>query len=78
MKKVSYGPLWKVLIDKHMTKTELRKSAELSRGTITKTGKDEPSGLDIILKIATALDTISVNDIVEIVEAVDAETTQVC
>ena len=72
MKKVSYGPLWKTLIDKHMTRTELREAAELSRGTITKMGKDEPVGLEIVLKIATALDTVSINDILEIV---DEETT---
>lgn len=68
MKKVSYGSLWKTLLDKHMTKTELREKAQLSRGTVTKMGKDEPVGLEIILKIATALDTVSIADIIEIVE----------
>ncbi len=43
--KVSYDHLWKTLIDKHMSKTDLRESAEFSRGTITKMGKDEPVGL---------------------------------
>ena len=70
--KVSYGPLWKTLIDKRMTKLELRKAANLSKGTITKMGKDEPVGLEIILRIATALGTKNIWDIVEIV---DEETT---
>lgn len=65
---VSYGPLWKTLIDKKMTKLELREAANLSKGTITKMGKDEPVGLEIVLKIATALNTVNITDIVEIVE----------
>ena len=68
MKKVSYGPLWKTLIDKHMSKTDIREAAQLSRGTITKMGKDEPVGLEIILRIATALETKEISDIVEIVD----------
>ena len=66
--KVSYGPLWKTLIDKKMTKGELREAAQLSRGTITKMGKDEPVGLEIVLKIASALSTREISDIVELVE----------
>ena len=66
--KVSYGPLWKTLIDKKWTKLELREAANLSKGTITKMGKDEPVGLEIILRIATALETKEISDIVEIVD----------
>lgn len=66
--KVSYGPLWKTLIDKKMTKLELREAANLSKGTITKMGKDEPVNLDIVLRIATALGTHEISDIVELVE----------
>lgn len=66
--KVSYGPLWKTLIDKKMTKLELREAANLSKGTITKMGKDEPVGLEIVLRIATALGTREISDIVELVE----------
>ena len=66
--KVSYGPLWKTLVDKKMTKLELREAAQLSKGTITKMGKDEPVGLDIVLKVAEALETVSINDILELVD----------
>ena len=66
--KVSYGPLWKTLIDKKMTQGELREAAQLSRGTITKMGKDEPFGLEIVLKIATVLGTREISDIVELVK----------
>lgn len=66
MKKLSYGPLWKTLIDKHMNKGDLQKAALLSRGTITKMGKDEPVGLEIVLRICNALNC-AVYDVVEVV-----------
>ena len=66
--KVSYGPLWKTLIDKKMTKLELREAANLSKGTITKMGKDEPVNLEIVLRIATALGTHEIADIVQLME----------
>ena len=71
MKRISYGPLWKTLIDRRMTKTELRTAAELSRTTITKMGKDESVTLDVLLRIAQALDC----QVYDIVEFVEGETT---
>lgn len=68
MKKVSYGLLWETLIDKHMRKNDIREVIALFCGTITKMGKDEPVSLEIVLRIATALNTNSVSDILEIVE----------
>lgn len=67
MKKISYNPLWKTLIDRKMTKSALRDAAQLSKATITRMGKDEPVGLEIVLRIAQALDC-PIYDIVEIVE----------
>ena len=60
--KVSYGPLWKTLLDKKMTKLELREVANLSKGTSTKMGKNESVGLEIVLRIAAALDTREISD----------------
>lgn len=67
MKKLSYRPLWKLLIDKHMNKGDLQKAAQLSRGTITKMGKDESVTMDVILRICNSLDC-AVYDVVEVVE----------
>ena len=39
---ISYNRLWKLLIDKGMTKTELRKAAGLTTNVIAKLGKQEP------------------------------------
>lgn len=56
MRKLSYDPLWKKLIDEKMTKTELAERAGISRGIITRMGKDEMVTLEAIVKICNALD----------------------
>lgn len=56
MRKISYDPLWKKLIDVKVNRTELAEKAGFSRGTITKMGKNEAVGLDVILKICNYLD----------------------
>lgn len=63
MRKISYDPLWKKLIDVKMTKTELAKACGVSKTTIAKMSKDELVGLDIILKICNVLDC----DVVDVV-----------
>ena len=37
---VSYNKLWKLLIDKGITKTEMRKAAGISTGVLAKNGKN--------------------------------------
>lgn len=61
----SYNRLWKLLIDKRMTKTEMRKQAGISTNILAKMGKDEPVAMDTLAKIATALEC-GLDDIVEI------------
>ena len=56
MRKLSYNPLWKKLIDLRWTKTELAEKAGISRSTIAKMRRDEPVTLDLIFKIANTLD----------------------
>lgn len=47
----SYNPLWKMLIDKGMTKEQLRKAVNLSSTTIAKMGRGEKVSLDVIERI---------------------------
>lgn len=61
----SYNRLWKMLIDKSMTKTDTRKLAGISTNVLAKMGKDEPVAMDSLAKIATALQC-GLDDIVEI------------
>lgn len=63
----SYNRLWKLLIDKNMTKTEMRKAAGISTNILAKMGKNEPISMDTLAKIAITLEC-GLDDIVEIQE----------
>ena len=63
---VSYNKLWKLLIDKKMTKTELRLAADISTTTLAKLGKDETVSMDVMLRICKVLNC-GIEDVVEIV-----------
>lgn len=63
MRKISYDPLWKKLVDVKMTKTELAKECGISRTTVAKMSKDEIVSLEVIQKICNTLDC----DIVDVV-----------
>jgi len=64
---VSYKKLWKILIDKDMTKMELCKLADISTYTMTKLGKGQTVTTEVLVKICNALDC-DFGDIMEIVE----------
>ena len=66
----NYNRLWKLLIDKGMTKTQMRKAAGISTNILAKMGKGEPVAMDSLAKIATALQC-GLDDIVEIQGVVD-------
>jgi DNA-binding Xre family transcriptional regulator len=53
---VSYNRLWKLLIDKKMTKLDLRQITGLSPSVITKMGKGRGVNTDSLLRICEALD----------------------
>jgi DNA-binding Xre family transcriptional regulator len=61
---ISYNKLWKTLIDKGMSKSELGRITGISSSTIAKLGKNEPLNLDTLLKICKVLDC-DIGDIVE-------------
>ena len=63
---ISYNRLWKLLIDKKMTKTELRLAADISTTTLAKLGKDETVSMDVMLRICKVLNC-GIEDIVEII-----------
>ena len=63
---VSYHKLWKLLIDKGITKTEMRKQTGLSTNVLAKMGKNETVSMETLARISTVMDC-SLDDIVEIV-----------
>lgn len=65
--KASYSKLLKLLIDKKMTKTELRERAKISSSTLAKIGKDEMLSTDVLIKICKVL-KCDIGDIVELVK----------
>jgi putative transcriptional regulator len=64
--KISYKKLWHLLLDKNMTKLDLRKLTGISTTTVQKLTKDESVGVDILLRICEKLD-VKIDDIIEFV-----------
>lgn len=63
---ISYSKLWKLLIDKGMTKTEMRLKANISTTTLAKLGKNETVSMDVLIRICNALDC-NVGDIMDVI-----------
>ncbi len=64
---ISYNKLWKLLIDKGMTKMDLKDAAGISASSIAKLGKGGNITTDILLKICEALHC-HIEDILETIE----------
>ena len=63
---VSYNRLWKLLIDKNMSKTQLIKAAKISTNAMAKLGKNETVRVEVLVKICGVLDC-TLDDIVELI-----------
>ncbi len=64
--RMSYNKLWKLLIDKGMTRSEMRKQAGISSSSLAKLGKGENVTTDVLLRICAALNC-GLDDIAEII-----------
>lgn len=64
---ITYKPLWKLLIDRDMTKEDLRRDTGLSAATIAKMGKDGNVTTEVLTRICEALNC-QIADIVEVVK----------
>ena len=65
---VQYNKLWKLLVDKKMSKADFRKLADISSNTMTKLNRDEMVALPILDRICTTLN-VDYGDIIEHVES---------
>ncbi|MBO4308921.1 MAG: helix-turn-helix transcriptional regulator [Clostridia bacterium] len=54
---VSYNKLWKLLIDKKMSRAELRRAASISPNTMTKLTRDEEVSMAVMGRICDVLET---------------------
>lgn len=61
---LSYNPLWKLLIDKGLKKSDLNKITGISESTIAKLAKSENVNTEILERICNALHC-DISDIVE-------------
>lgn len=61
---ISYNKLWKLLIDKKISKAKLRKMIGISPNTMTKLNRDEEVTLSILCKICDVLNA-NIGEIVE-------------
>lgn len=65
-KKISYKPLWKLLIDREISKQKLRELTGLSPASISKLTRGQNVNTDVLLSICDALDC-RIEEIVEVV-----------
>ena len=61
---ISYNKLWKLLVDKKMSKADLRKAAGIAPNTMTRLRRDEEVTLSVLKKICSTLE-VDIEDIME-------------
>ena len=66
-KQISYNKLWKLLVDKKMSKCDLRKAIGVAPNTLTKLRRDEEVSTSVLIRICEHLDC-DIGDIVSLVD----------
>ena len=61
---ISYNKLWKLLVDKKMSKADLRKAAGIAPNTMTRLRRDEEVTLAVLNKICSTFN-VDIGDIME-------------
>ncbi|MEF9974577.1 MAG: helix-turn-helix transcriptional regulator [Clostridia bacterium] len=69
---IDYRPLWHLLLDRNMSKTELRLKTGISTRQLAKMGKNEDVSTDVLRKICTVLNC-TLNDIVMLTPDTDSQ-----
>ena len=64
---ISYNKLWKLLVDRKMSKADLRKATGIAPNTMTRLRRDEEVTLAVLNKICSTLN-VDIGDIMEFVE----------
>ena len=66
-KQITYTKLWKLLVDKKMSKCDLRKAIGAAPNTLTKLRRDEEVSMTILIRICEYLNC-DIGDIVSLVD----------
>ena len=69
---ISYNKLWKLLVDKKMSKADLRKAVGIAPNTMTRLRRDEEVTLTVLNEICAALGA-DIGDIMEFLPEEKAE-----
>lgn len=64
--RVSYKPLWKLLIDYDMSQAELRKKAGIAPNTMTKLRRNQEVAMCVLIKICSALN-VNIGDVMDLI-----------
>lgn len=67
---ISYNKLWKLLVDKKMSKADLRKAAGIAPNTMTRLRRDEEVSMGVLIKICTVLNA-NIGDIMDLIPVAD-------
>lgn len=62
--KISYNRLWKLLIDRKMSKADLRKAAGIAPNTLTRLRRDEEVRLSVLHRICQTL-SVDIGEVME-------------
>ncbi|MBE6977867.1 MAG: helix-turn-helix transcriptional regulator [Ruminococcaceae bacterium] len=63
---ISYNRLWKLLVDKKMSKADLRKAAGIAPNTMTKLRRDQEVSLTVLGRICSVLE-VNIGDIMDFI-----------
>jgi DNA-binding Xre family transcriptional regulator len=69
---ISYNKLWKLLIDKKMSKADLRRAAGIAPNTMTKLRRDEEVSMTVLVKICKTLN-VNIGDVMDLIPEKDGE-----
>jgi len=72
-KQIRYNKLWKILVDKKLSKADLRKAIGVAPNTLTKLRRDEEVSMSILVRICEYLNC-DIGDIVSLEDVSDAPT----
>ena len=72
---VSYKPLFRLLVDRNLSKADLRRMANISPNTMTKLRRGEEVSMTVLNKIC-AVSGVSYGDIMEYIHLESTETTE--
>ena len=61
---ISYNKLWKLLVDKKMSKADLRKAAGIAPNTMTRLRRDDEVTLAVLNRLCGALE-VNIGEVME-------------